>query len=84
MWKIGNDKDLLQHVTDDEREELNHRIYEKFNEVMVLELKTLPDKPTSEIEITRIIAYLQSHLGASNFTKLLKKHLDEAVKEINP
>jgi hypothetical protein len=87
LWDIGNDKDFLQYVADEnERAKLDHRIYEKFNELMGLQLKTLPDKPTSKpisaIAITNIIAYLQSHLGSSKLANLRKNYLDEALKEI--
>ena len=81
LCMIGIDKTSLPDVVDDdERAALIHGMYATFKEVMSLE--ALPDKPTPEIAISRIIARLQEHVGISKLTELRKHILTEAGRRI--
>ena len=81
LREIGADEEFLANVpVGKERTKLVARLYDTFKKVTTLQ--PLPDQPTPEIAITRIIRGLQDHLGVSQLTDLRKHYLSEAAKGI--
>jgi hypothetical protein len=68
----------LDHLKGENHSKVVREIYDTFKKI--LKLEDLPNEPTEEIAVVRIIAKLQDHLGILQLTNLRKHYLAEAAK----